>query len=513
MQIISPEGPARSRVGFFVPRWTEPRKGVVQGVPFRCLQEFAALHAAGFELVYVDHELDLHRQRRRRQIQDALLGVRLVFIWLNELDPALQVASSLELAQLAKACAPGIQVVVGGALLTSLPARVLRAGGLVDHYLRGYGQRSCVELAEQLLDLERPPGRRAIAGLVGTGSDGGQVAVAIDRRRLPIDDRGYRVLDLSPYIQKGGVFGNDQDTLALSLSRGCAKRCSFCYWRNHHPELATAEQLVDLLGYLAQRYGVSQFHIAELDFATHKRRLLAFCRSLTARHPQLRWFALMSPRDLAEFSAADFDTLRAGGCAKVELGTEHGSPAMLELLGKRHDPLLVRRIHGELISRGIHVMHNFLFALPGESRRDRRRSLRLIHGLRAADPARSTFTFRFFQPCYGTPLGDQAIAMAPDFPQSLEALVAGRAAFGLEGRRGLAWVDARTEREVKALCYYFLPMVCSRLRLAGPLRRGLYRVLRGTARLRLRLGNFALPLDRWLWSRLIAAPLDCTYTP
>ena len=38
-----------------------------------------------------------------------------------------------------------------------------------------------------------------------------------------------RQLDLRPYIQRGGIFGNDQDTLVVSLGRGCAKRSP---WRS-----------------------------------------------------------------------------------------------------------------------------------------------------------------------------------------------------------------------------------------------------------------------------------------
>ena len=135
----------------------------------------------------------------------------------------------------------------------------------------------------------------------------------------------------------------------------------------------------------------------------------------------------------------------------------------------------------------------------------------MIRRLHTLAPDKVFFTFRFYQPSFGTPLGKEALAQAPDFPTELPALLADRPNFGREDKRSLVWMSPREECWIKAMCYFYLPMVTSRLVVTNRLKRWLYRGLRALAGLRLRVQFHRLPLERYLYGRVIGLPLDNTY--
>lgn len=509
MQIVTPEMP-KERVGFLIPRWTEGREPVVQGIPFRCLTVAGALHGAGYEVVFFDQELDFDRCDRSEELRTALAGVRIAFVWMNELDPLLQARNSFAFAQHLKAWWPEIRVAVGGEFVSICPPEFLQIDSQIDFWLQGYGEESAVELVEAVR------GERSledVSGLVWKNGAHRANAVRTPARIRPEQTALYRLLDLSEHAQRGGIFGNDEPTFHLGTARGCAKRCRFCYWHNHRLSFLPPEEIVDLARHLRERYGVRQFHLAELDFLSHPQRAFAMARLWKAALPDCRWFTLVSPIDAIRLDDEQWDLLAAGGCAKLELGTESGSAHALQILGKRHDPLDPLRINERLLRRGIHAMHNFVFGFPGERTVDRRESLRLIEKLRQLDGDRITFTFRFYQPTWANPLGEEALATVPDLPKTIDELERYRPFYGAEETHAMKWLAEADEKRVKQLVYYYLPIATSKLRHGHLWRRALYRLLRKAAQWRLRSGAFAWPLDRRMYRALLGEPLDNTFTP
>lgn len=512
MQIVTPPG-AKERVGFIVPRWTARHLPERQGVPFRSISVASALHDAGYEVAWCDEEHDFYSgdpAATESSWRCALADCRVVLFWVNELDPATQCENTFALATRVRAWNPRVKIAVGGSLVDMIPRGGLPAGELVDFYLRGYGEESAAELVNAL--RENTP-LDAISGLVWNDGSVRENTVR-SRQRLRADYlRFYRDLDLSKYVLEGGIFGNDQPTLHLGTARGCAKGCSFCYWTTFEPANFAAEDIADLVVDLRKRYGVRQYHLAELDFFAAKARPLKFARLLRERAPDCRWFALGSLIDVRRLTENEWDDLAAGGLLKLELGSESGSPAVLEQIKKKHEPEDSITITRQATARGIATMHNFVFGFPGETKFDRDRSFDLIHRLSEIDADRVGFTFRFFQPTWTAPLGAEAAANLPGYPRSLEEVLAYRPRFGKEGERMMLWMDERDEREIKRLVYYFLPMTTSRLEVAHPVRRWLYRGLRRVAKQRLRRRSFEFPIDAWLYERAVAGRLDNTFRP
>lgn len=510
MQIVEPRQP-RGRVGFVVPRWTVDPVHECQGVPFRAITVAGALYGAGFGVVWFDQEPDCDRDDRREELRVALGECDVAFFWMQELDPLTQTANALELARAVKSWHPDLPTVVGGEFIALCPPTALEVAPPFDFILRGYGEDGAPILMQ------------AIAGEVPLATVPGLLwreageqrcnDVARNRRIEPAHLVLYHQLDLSPYIHvRGGIFGNGEPTLVIGTSRGCPKQCSFCYWSTHEPSMLGADEVVELAAALHARYGVSQFHIGELDFATNRRRVLAVARRWRERLPTCSWFALMSPSDAVRFTDAEWDEIAAGGCRKVEFGTETGSPRMLAAIGKKHLPADAVTLSRRLLARGIMPMHNFVFGLYGEERSDRGLTLRLIRELQSLPDADWIFfTFRFYQAAWGTEMGDRAIAATPDFPKTVAELMPYRVVFGDERRHSMRWLPAADEREIKRMVYHYLPLTTSKLALpAGP-SRWVYRALRRLARLRLRCAWFGGQWDRWLYRYVVQSRLDNTY--
>ncbi len=510
MQILTPPD-CRERIGFVVPRWTAETAAEGQGPPFRSLTVASALYNAGYEVVFFDQKLDRDLENRMADFLAALVEVRVVFIWMNDLDPMFQTRYSQQLAGEIKTAYPEIRIVVGGSFLSLCPVEILTPSSVVDFFIRGYGEEACVQLLDALDGGITP---KSVSGLVWFEGARHANPITPHQRYRPEYLSLFKRVDLSGYIQKGGIFGNGFSTLIVGTGRGCAKRCSFCYWRNHPPSLLDSETIVELFKWLRSRWGVRQFHMAELDFFTNRRRPRELARLWKERLPDCRWFALVSPLDADKLSDADWDLLAEGGCRKLEFGTESGSPALLERLGKRHRPQAPYEVTRKALARGIDVMHNFIFGFVGETETDRRHSLSLIHALHRLDPEHVFFTFRFFQPTWNTPQGDEAIRWIPGFPRTLEEVIAFREWFGDPGQRTMPWLPPRDEERIKKLAYYYLPMVTSKLEFdPGQVESFLYRGLRRIARYRLRTQKFGLGWDHWLFDRMVAQRLDNTYVP
>jgi radical SAM superfamily enzyme YgiQ (UPF0313 family) len=236
-----------------------------------------------------------------------------------------------------KAMRAALPVLVGGEFITICPPEFFDIDSHVDFFLRGYGEETGVRLLEHLAAGSEPDD---VAGLVWRGGDGALRHLPPQRKALfrPSFLEPYRRLDLSCYIQTGGVFGNDQPTLTVSTGRGCTKGCRFCAWSKHPSRILDVRTAFDLLAFVRDRYGVKQIHVAELDFFMSRKRALQLAELIAAHRPDIRWYALGSPIDLMQFTDAEWDVLRDGGLLKVEMGSESGSARVLRSIGKRHDP-------------------------------------------------------------------------------------------------------------------------------------------------------------------------------
>ncbi len=513
MQVLAPTSrPSRGRVALLVPRWTDVTAAEPQGTPFRSFTVGGALLDAGYEVVFFDQEHDLDRSDQFERLIEELRGATVAFIWMNEAYPTNQFVNAHMLATRLKQALASLTIVAGGEMITICPPEFFDLELPFDFLIRGSGEDSALRLLQGIeagaMDFDIP-------GLCWREADGslqhnppsGKAVFRPEYLDL------FRRLDLSDYIQTGGVLGNDQPTLSLATGRGCTKRCPFCCWSKHPARVGSARQLFELVVYLHERYGVRQFHNAELDFFFAPKRALEFADLLADSALDIGWFALGSPIDLMGLSDADWDRLQAGGLKKLELGSESGSDRVLASIGKRHTGEDLFTICVKMLERGIVPMNNFLFGFPGETSADRQATLRLIHRLIDISVDGNAFTYRHYQPVWGTVIGDQALAQVHDRPRRIDQWLAERPRFEAEDVQTMPWLPRADERELKRMINFDLPLATSCLAIPSLWRRSIYRRLRGRVRRDLRAGGGARLFDRWIYDRVVATQLDRTYIP
>ena len=502
----------RGRVALIVPRWTDRGCVEPQGTPFRSLTMVGAFLAAGFEVHFADQEVDFDRGGRLDAYVASLADCVAAFVWMNEMYPFHQSVNAQQIAERIRAAHPSLPIVCGGEFVSVCPRGFFDFSHAFHYVLRGYGEATGVQLVEHLLAGTEPVD---VEGIVFTTRAGERIdRPAAPRARYSADWlEPYRQLDMEPYVQIGGVLGNDQRTLTIAAGRGCVKGCRFCAWSNHTARILDEDVYFELMVDLRDRFGVRQFHVAELDFFTWPRRALALAERLRAEAPDIVWFALGSPVDLVRLGDAECRALHAGGLRKVEIGSESASARMLRAIGKHHQPEDIHTVSRRLVAHGIRPMNNFLFGFPGETRSDRAASLAMIHRLFRLSPTMCHFTYRYYQPVWGTGSGDEALAAVPDRATRLDRWLADRHRYHVEGERQLPWLPPEDEAEIKELINFQLPLATSRIPLGRAWQGGVYRLLRSRAQRAVatdrRLGRF----DRWVFRRAVGRPLDQTYIP
>lgn len=273
-----------------------------------------------------------------------------------------------QLAGALKAVQPDALVLLGGAHPTLAPVSTLSECLHADGVVIGEGELTFLDVARGTGNLSEIPGlylRRA-GQIVSTG------------RRARIED-----LDSLPYPDLSGVdlkvyldYENADlpglwKRAALSASRGCESRCSFCtewsFWGAANSYRTAASVIAEIERY-ASRYQVRRFHFYD-DTFTDWPEFGTFCAAASVH--DVEWGC--STR-IDQLGPASIKILRQGGCREIAVGLESGSSAVLESVAKGWQERVTREQVAATISAcaraGIKIRAHFMIGFPWETRED-----------------------------------------------------------------------------------------------------------------------------------------------
>lgn len=193
----------------------------------------------------------------------------------------------------------------------------------------------------------------------------------LDALPLPAWD----LLPLQNYWRLGYAHGPVEDRfLPILTSRGCPYPCRFCIvpettgrrWRGRSPANVTEE-----MSEHQRRFGVSEFHVEDLNPTIDEGRVLGLCDEILRRGLRVRW-KIAAGTKLETISKLDtLDRMAEAGCRYLSFSPETGSPRLMKLINKpfRWDFALeqVRRMD----SLGIRTQACFVLGFPGETDEDR----------------------------------------------------------------------------------------------------------------------------------------------
>jgi radical SAM superfamily enzyme YgiQ (UPF0313 family) len=266
---------------------------------------------------------------------------------------------------------PGITVVMGGVYPSTSPQRALTSKA--DLIVVGEGEKAFLQLARgispehipgvyahsafsasavngnQNLQHEIPPPKNSNEKFLGVqnpfykkgfGRRRHQQAEFIDPLdSLPFPD--YELPGLTGYFEQGQrAKAGWERTAAIVTSRGCPFSCEFCSvhpvaghkWRGRSPGNVLAE-----LEYLIDSFCITSFEIEDDNFTFNKERtvriLEGIIRIREAGHP-IQWRVPNGVR-IDTLDREIIILFKRANCKQVILALEHGSPEMLEIMGKR----------------------------------------------------------------------------------------------------------------------------------------------------------------------------------
>jgi len=232
------------------------------------------------------------------------------------------------LAIAAHAKAAGWLVIVGGPEPSNYVDEFLMSGA--DVVVSGEGERALERLLSKSCTRDAwaaIPGiafRDASGQIVRTGSP--ELIGDLDRQPWPDRDR----VDIPKYLETWRTF-HGKASVSVITARGCPYRCNWCshsvYGFTHRRRKPAL--VVDEIEWLIGRYHPDMLWIADDVFTIHHGWLEAFAAEMTRRNVHIPFECITRADKIDEKVAALLGEL---GCARVWIGSESGSQAILDAM-------------------------------------------------------------------------------------------------------------------------------------------------------------------------------------
>ncbi len=254
--------------------------------------------------------------------------------------------------EVVSACRCGAPVILGGSGFSLMPVELLAfLDG--DYGVVGEGEEVLPEL---LACIDRGDHPASIPGVLCRGAKGYLPLRPVTLFRRP--DR--RMFQVDRYHREGGMAN-------LQTKRGCPFSCSYCTYpllEGRQVRLRPIAEVVEELRELVESFGVSYVYFVDDIFNYPLAYAEELCRAMAQERLSVNWSAFINP----QFVTPElFSLMAAAGCDAVEFGSDSGSPAMLQSLGKSFTVEDIRIASRLCREAGIDFAHYILFGGPGES--------------------------------------------------------------------------------------------------------------------------------------------------
>jgi anaerobic magnesium-protoporphyrin IX monomethyl ester cyclase len=388
------------------------------------------------------------------------------------------IRDAIAVSRAAKAYRPNLPVIWGG-WHPSLFGQECFDEPSVDIAVQGQGEETLHEVVGRLAQGE------SLEGCQGCTYRTPQDEVCSNLPR-PLRDlnafrtHDYSLLDVEHYFTLKG-----KRQLDYISSQGCAFRCAFCAdpfvyhrrWLRLQPARMGEE-----IGALWQRYHFDDVNFQDETFFSNAPRVLAIAEEFLRRQLPMTWAATMRADQCWRMDEEIFATCKASGLRRVLIGVESGSQDMLTRIQK--DITLEQVFFAAERCKKFDIAVNFPFIVgfPGESDASVQATIAVAKRLRAMSPKFQTPIF-YFKPYPGTSITHEAVQEGFTLPSSLEAW----ADFDFVGSIG-PWVSPEKYRLIEAFKFYQ-----DKTWGEGT---AWQRLLRSTARWRLRHDVYTLPLEK-----------------
>jgi len=296
----------------------------------------------------------------------AALGPDTLLVAVTSMSGA-QIGSALRMTEEARRIC-NAPILWGGIHATVMPDQVL-ADPRIDMVIRGEGELALAELAAALASGKGPAGVPAVS----FRDTAGRVRHNPDRapaRLAELPEPAWDLVDLEAY--RPGFLA--RRSLNIELSRGCTRRCAYCYNRaagKGRFRALPARQAAERLIRLHDEHGIDAFYVVDDNQFLDRKRALRFASLLVESGRDIRWQSQgLDIRTALAMSDEDLELLVRSGLDRVAIGADSGSERVLEILRKSYSVDDVLEANRRLARYPIVVYYSFLSGLPGEDVED-----------------------------------------------------------------------------------------------------------------------------------------------
>jgi radical SAM superfamily enzyme YgiQ (UPF0313 family) len=322
----------------------------------------AVLEQNNFEVRIIDSPvLCFDHQQIRKELeayQPSIVGI-------GSMTPTFE--SAIQCAKAAKEAVPDAQVLMGGPHATFADAEILTAEEAVDVIVRGEGEETIVEIAEQkkLGDIKGISFRKN-AQIIRTA----QRPYIQNLDALP--SPAYHLLPMKKYNITG------RNLLPIISSRGCPFQCPFCVASQMFGQQFRArspKNVLDELEWLRDEYGAEGITFQDDTLTFDKKRTLDICDGMIQRKIGLHWGCgtradVVTKEILAKMKQAH--------CDEIMFGVEAGCQRMRDLLKKRVSTTQIENAIKWTKETGIFVTVSVILGYPGETAKTLQESLDFV---------------------------------------------------------------------------------------------------------------------------------------
>ena len=316
----------------------------------------AVLEEAGHEVSVIDcpaEMIDL------KQLKTKLACIRPNLIGITSMTPTIQ--SAFHSAQAAKEACPDTMVVIGGPHATFMDEQVLAEEASVDVVVRGEGEETLLELAQ---NFSKPKALKKIEGI--TFRNNGQTIRTPNRPYIQELDElprpAYKYFSLENYR----LFG--RKILPIMTSRGCPSQCSFCTTARMFGKAFRArspKSIVDELEWLRDEHGADAFSFYDDTFTLDKKRAVTICEEIKNRKIGLPWDCQTR---VSQVSKELLVVMRDANAQQVFFGVESGCQTILDAVKKGTTVEQNRKAIKMAKDAGLFVAISVIIGYPGETR-------------------------------------------------------------------------------------------------------------------------------------------------
>src|SRR3989304_5119136 len=288
------------------------------------------------------------------------------------------IPSALKSARVAKEACPDAKVIMGGPHATFADTEILAEEAAVDLVVRGEGEETLLELAQNSPKLDR---LGEIKGITFREND--QIVKTPDgpfiQTLAELPRPAYKYLPIEKYRIHGRKF------LPIMTSRGCPFQCSFCVasqmfgakFRARSPK-----NVVDELEWLRDEYEAEGVSFHDDTLTLDRKRILDICDEIIERKIRLAWGCQTR---VDQVSREVLSKMRKAGCNEVSFGVESGCQRILDAVHKRVSIQQCENAIKWAKDEGLFVAVSTIVGYPGETKETMKQTLDLIHRIEPDD--------------------------------------------------------------------------------------------------------------------------------